>query len=282
MTNLRFSSLIVLILFLFFTTGQAQNEDSIRVKSWLAQRAQFSVQDTALSMRIDFFSKLLLGIPYQEGTLDINPVEQLVTTSTGFDCVTFVESALALALSSYEPNADFQTYKKYLAALRYRQPDSISYGQRNHYFSDWMLLKVQRGQADWVTQTMPNTQALQSIHFMSSNAYKYPLLKKPEELHRIVERENHINESELRYLPQPFLERYQDRFQTGDVIAFVTNVKGLDVSHTAIFYRDNKQRARFYHASTSGQVMLNPASLVDYVKRRKSVIGVMAIRFRKN
>lgn len=98
--------------------------------------------------RIDFFSRALLGAPYdsvgptgegRSGAYDTAPLWNF----DAFDCVTYIEHVLALALASTP--GDFLPE---LLALRYRG-GAVGYETRNHFFyADWMsanarLLEIQ-------------------------------------------------------------------------------------------------------------------------------------------
>jgi hypothetical protein len=92
----------------------------------------------SISERVDFFSRCFLGTPFSgesptgEGrydTVDTAPVYNI----NSFDCLTYVEHVLALALSG---NA--RSFLPHLVRLRYRD-DCIDYLHRNHFFeTDWL------------------------------------------------------------------------------------------------------------------------------------------------
>src|SRR5437867_2129581 len=67
---------------------------------------------TPLVGRIDLISKRLIGRPYVESPLGGGPAlsEKLTASIDGFDCVTYIETVLALALS--------YTVEEFLGALR--------------------------------------------------------------------------------------------------------------------------------------------------------------------
>src|SRR5262245_43109443 len=91
--------------------------------------------------RIEILSRQFLGQPYQ-----INPLigsadkPELFTVSLdAFDCVTFVETSLALSLAS---NAD--EFLTWLQKIRY-EGGRIAWDRRNHYMTGWIRSNQKAG-----------------------------------------------------------------------------------------------------------------------------------------
>ena len=72
------------------------------------------------SCRILFFAQNLLGVPYVANTLDGTDEERLVVHLDKVDCSTSVETLLALSLVDKYRKSDFESYKKALRCIRYR------------------------------------------------------------------------------------------------------------------------------------------------------------------
>ena len=86
-----------------------------------------------LSIRLERISADFIGRPYITNPLGggAGLPEHLNVNLDGFDCVTYMESVLALALSrTVEDFADL------LRRIRYRNGE-VSWASRNHYTSDW-------------------------------------------------------------------------------------------------------------------------------------------------
>jgi hypothetical protein len=83
----------------------------------------------------------MLGRPYAADALvgGPNQPEELVIDLRRFDCVTFVESALALARSRTPAG-----FRRELIRLRYRD-GRVAWRSRLHYFSDWLRANHRRG-----------------------------------------------------------------------------------------------------------------------------------------
>jgi len=97
--------------------------------------------ESSVSERMDFVSRALLGTRYQADTLIGGPQqpERLVVRDDAFDCVTFCEFVLAVALARNYP--EFETA---LRAIRYANGD-VQWRERNHYFAEWCRSAVAKG-----------------------------------------------------------------------------------------------------------------------------------------
>ena len=89
--------------------------------------------------------KLFLGTPYVGGTLDREKQERLTIDIDEVDCSTFVDQALALALTAREGKCDFASFCRNLEKLRYRNGTCNGYDGRLHYFSWWVDDNSRRG-----------------------------------------------------------------------------------------------------------------------------------------
>jgi Protein of unknown function (DUF1460) len=70
-----------------------------------------------------------------------------------------------------------------------------------------------------------------------------------------------------------------DRIESGDVLAFATEIPGLDVTHTAFAYRSADRILRVLHAPLSGGVVeVTRASLPEYVAAIRRSTGILVAR----
>ena len=118
-------------------TNNPQSSDT----QFIRQLLQESRQTKPIGARLKQLSARLLGLPYLRNPLIGSPseAEVLVTRMDGFDCVTFLETLLALARIRYAE--DFPTE---LRKLRYANGE-VDYRNRLHYATDWSRHQVQRG-----------------------------------------------------------------------------------------------------------------------------------------
>ncbi len=85
--------------------------------------------------RMEILSATLVGSPYvAHGLVGSAVLPELFTASLdGFDCVTYVETVLALARAS-----DPAGFADELRRIRY-EGGEVEWTRRNHYMTDWVL-----------------------------------------------------------------------------------------------------------------------------------------------
>ncbi|MDR0231278.1 MAG: DUF1460 domain-containing protein [Dysgonamonadaceae bacterium] len=220
-----------------------------------------------------------LDTPYNASTLETNEEEQLVVNLQTFDCMTFVENCMALSRTIHLKDANFDTYKKELQAIRYRNGIIDGYTSRLHYISDWITNNQKMGILEDKTQLLGGIVLPTHINFMSVNAQKYDYLSKhPEAVEKMRQIEDSINSRTYYFIPKEKIKDYEKQIKSGDIICFVTSIQGLDVSHLGIVYRKNGILT-FIHASTTAKkVIINPISIADYCKSIKSNKGIIVCR----
>lgn len=166
-----------------------------------------------------------------------------------------------------------------LEQYRYRGGRCMGYLSRLHYFSEWLLDNEQRGRLQ-ILRNLPGAEPLPlELNFMSTHSHLYSRLEGESALVdslRVLEQ--NLATTTLSYLPNSEIATAEAHLQEGDIIAFVTEVKGLDVSHTglATFHQN---RLFLLHASTRRhKVERSPQALSDYVLGMKGVKGILVAR----
>ena len=217
------------------------------------------------------------GKPYAIGLLDEPPVETLVVALDRYDCVTFVETMLAMARGVQAQDYRFATFARTLEDLRYRSGELDGYASRLHYFSEWIADNKERGHVTNVTRQLGGQELDKRIDFMTEHRANYPKLADNDSLIRRIEAvQDDLAAVDLYYIPQDGIRAVYDQLQAGDIIATATNIEGLDVSHTGLVYKDDGQTG-LLHASTSGGVKVSP-DLQTYVQNIKNQIGIVVAR----
>ena len=123
----------------------ASENDSIKVESLLQKAARLPAD----SCRILFFAQNLLGVPYVANTLDGTDEERLVVHLDKVDCTTLVETVLALSLADKYGKSDFESYKKALLCIRYRNGKQAGYVSDLHFLSDCMISQMIEIERKW-------------------------------------------------------------------------------------------------------------------------------------
>lgn len=229
-------------------------------------------------------ARSFLGAPYVAGTLESDGEERLLINEDSVDCTTFVELAVAQWLAKQDEGSAFE---EQVQQLRYRDGVVDGYLSRLHYFTDWVVENARRGVWQELAPTEDggiwHTDTL-TLSFMSEHPQSYPYLKANawavDSMCKIEERYAHypihyIGKEHLNLTPAELPIR------DGDILALVTTIKGLDVTHLgfAVWRGDT---LHLMHASmTHGKVVVDERSLYEYLKTRKSCPGVRVVRLKR-
>lgn len=218
------------------------------------------------------------GTPYVAGTLDEPAEETLVVDLGGYDCVTFVETALALARGIVQDDYTYATFLDHLRSQRYRGGRLDGYGSRLHYFSEWIADNEARGAVENLTRALGGERLDKRLTFMSAHRDSYPRLAASDSLYeRLRAVEADLADLELYVIPQARIRAVYDQLQAGDIVATATPIEGLDVTHTGLVYAGADGRKGLLHASTSGGVKVSP-DLQTYVENNRSQLGIVVAR----
>lgn len=224
-------------------------------------------------------AKFFKDRPYVGSTLEKEP-ERLVINLRELDCTTLVESVLALARTVKAGNPSFEAYAGQLKQLRYRQGEIHDYTDRLHYFSDWIYENQRKGIVRDVTSAIGGEPYRLKMSFMSAHPDKYRQLKAhPEWVEVMREKEEKISSRETyACIPEKEIERCGSGMRNGDIVCFVTNIEGLDISHVGFIDREGEMLTFIHASSSAGKVIVNPESLQTYVTDGKRTTGVMIVR----
>jgi hypothetical protein len=216
--------------------------------------------------------------PYEAGTLDRSDTEELVVGFFGFDCVTFVETVLALARGVEVGAYDYATFAGHLEEQRYRAGLREGYCSRLHYFSEWIYDNARRGVVAPMTEELGGIPLDKTLTFMTEHRASYPVLVRSDSLFAELERvEAGLRDMRLFYIPEDRIRDVYDRLQAGDIIALATDIEGLDVTHTGLAYAYGDGRIGLLHASTTAGVTVSP-DLQAYVENNPRQIGIVVAR----
>ena len=260
--------------------SHASESDSIKICNLLEESKRYSQADDVVS----YFAKKFVGIPYVANTLEVNDEEQLVVNLRQMDCTTYVETVVSLALCVQNGQFTYQDYINALRNLRYRNGVIDGYGSRLHYFSDWIDNNENMGFIKEVQSPNPPFSAIQvlNLDFMSKHPHSYKALRiSPYLVEEIRETEINLNGKKMNYIPKSSLANtslLRKVIRNGDILAIVTNVKGLDIAHLGIaLWR--KDGLHMLHASSKqGRVVEDNNTLRTYLNGNKSFLGIRVLR----
>lgn len=223
--------------------------------------------------------KYFLGAPYQAGTLDGARREKVIVNFTGFDCLTFVETVLALAHCARERKMSVRELRRQLQLIRYREGIINGYSSRLHYTLEWLTDNEKKLILRNITADLPRAEKFKKeINFMSAHKERYPPLSDPETYNKITAQEKEISQSGHFYITAKDVSSALKMIMPGDLICFTAKEEGLDIAHVGIAVCINKS-IRLLHASRKEKgVIISAASLKEYLGLNKKFTGIIAAR----
>jgi hypothetical protein len=211
--------------------------------------------DRCVGSRVDFFSRHFLGHRYEPNPLigSADSAEVFTASLDGFDCVTYIETVLALARASAVDD-----FIESLRKIRYEQ-GRIQWERRNHYMTVWIRNNVREGMIRQVsTPAVPRISRERVLNVVPGLAAQRP---------------------RVNCVPKCAVPRLSVHLQKGDLIFFVSTRKSLDVFHAGIIARDGK-RVLVRHASRS-QGSVVEQDLSQFLKANR-MAGIIVARPQNN
>ncbi|HWC76665.1 MAG TPA: N-acetylmuramoyl-L-alanine amidase-like domain-containing protein [Blastocatellia bacterium] len=209
-------------------------------------------QESSLSNRIDFLSAAFLGRPYLENSLIGGPETPEVFTVTldGFDCVTYLETVLALAVS--KTSGDFLTT---IRQLRYENGE-VGWKRRNHFMIDWARKNEELGFIQDLTTGPGSIRRSRTLGIIDGLPRRKVSFK---------------------CFPRSDLSQLYRRCETGDVILFVSTRKLLDVFHVGLMVRHAKGNGPLLRHATRKAGSVIEQDLAEFVDQNR-MSGVILLR----
>jgi hypothetical protein len=227
--------------------GQPRGFSRRRVEQLLSK----TKHHPSAASRIDILSRHFLGHSYKSNPLigSVDTPEVFTASLEGFDCVTYIETMMALARAS---NVD--GFIEWLRKIRYEQ-GHIQWERRNHYMTFWIRNNVREG----------------LIRPLAAPAI--PIVRRERFLNVVPGLAAH--RTRLRCVPKAGMARLEPHLQSGDLIFFASTRRNLDVFHTGIIVRDGK-RILMRHASRSKGFVVEQ-ELSKFLKANR-MAGVIVVR----
>lgn len=203
-----------------------------------------------LGERLQRLSARLLELPYLNNPLGGGPDEQEAMTIRfdGFDCVTYVETALALALSG-----EAGQFADALRGMRYRE-GRVDWRSRNHYMLDWIKQNQRRGVVKDITGgagTVTKRRRLSLIKELPAKTVTF------------------------RVFPKRSLAPIRRVARTGDIALFASTRRNLDVFHMGFIIRRGDDLWLRHASRTAGRVVEQP--LAEFLAAHR-MSGIILVR----
>jgi hypothetical protein len=236
---------------------------------------------------IIYIAEQLKGIPYVAHTLEPNNNERLIINLRQLDCTTFVEQVSALYLCVKEHKTTFADYCKMLQKLRYEGGAEPHYTKRLHYYSSWIEDKKSMDICKEIQSPNPPFTKVQrlSLNWMTTHVNDYRMLKNnPSWVPQIRKMEQKMEGRQYRYIPKEQIKNtrlLRNTIKDGDIIAIITNKKGLDTQHLgfALWHKDGLHLLNA--SSIHKKVIDEPMTLRTYLYKHPSMPGLRIIRLTK-
>jgi N-acetylmuramoyl-L-alanine amidase-like len=201
--------------------------------------------------RIAILSRVFLGFPYESNPLigSVNEAEVFTASLDRFDCVTYIETILALAGA-----ATVDDFIRRLRKIRYER-GRIDWEWRNHYMTRWIRNNLREG--------IIKTVAAPAVPILSRERVLNAVPGLPPQRTRV------------KFTPKRAAARLAAFLRSGDLIFFVSTRKNLDVFHAGIIVRDG-DRVLMRHASRSQGLVIEQV-LTEFLKANR-MAGIIAMR----
>ncbi|NME69082.1 N-acetylmuramoyl-L-alanine amidase-like domain-containing protein [Flammeovirga aprica] len=280
----RYFFSFIITLFITFSL-QAQivcsNASKLALSKKIEELNKSKVDTFSVALREGNIARTFLDTPYLEKTLEVGEKEELVVNFVGFDCTTFVESVTAMNLL-FNNDASLRNLNHYasiLERLRYRGGQLSGYGSRLHYFTEWVIDNEEKGILKDITEEIGGETYEKEINFMSTHISSYKrLINNDKAVDTIKTAESKINQQQLSQVYIKNIASVESKIKEGDIIALVTKIGGLDVSHVGIAVK-KLNRIHLLHASqSSGKVVITNKPLAEWLRNSKINTGITVAR----
>lgn len=272
--------IVLLVLLLCKVHAIAQDiiftaEDSIFIENILKRHIEkrYPTSGDAISAIANEF----IGQSYIAGTLENNN-EALFISCSKLDCTTFVETVISIYAAIKEQKTSFASVCQEIEKIRYRNGVRNGYTTRLHYVS-WWIDDNKELVEEIVTKEHTAVQHL-NLNYMSTHPENYPKLKENPQLRSVIANfETPYQGVEVKYIPKENISKLNDEVvHDGDIIAIVTAIEGLDISHLG-FARWHGDELHMIHASSPKKEVTDDSEpLYNYLKKRKNHLGIRVIR----
>ena len=280
-------TILTALLFMAFATVHAQAlepqytpEDSLKAVTIMRN----ALRQPAGANLIIYIAEQLKGIPYVAHTLEPNDTERLIVNLRQLDCTTFVEQVAALYLCVSARKTTFSDFCHELQQLRYEKGAVPHYTKRLHYYTSWIEDKQEMNICKEIQTPAPPFTATQklSINWMTTHVGDYRMLKNnPSWIPQIRKMEQKLEGKKYKYIPKSQVKNtklLRSTIKNGDIIAIITNKKGLDTQHLGFALWHDDGLHLLNASSIRKKVVDEPLTLRAYLYQRSSMPGIRIIR----
>ena len=257
--------------------GTLTDDQNAELKQWFqdVQGVRPGESFGALIVRI---GKRQLGKPYSNPQA-VNAPEALSCDLHSFQCVSFVESSLALARCLWRKQTDSGCFLQELQGLRYRNGQISGFASKLHYYNDWLDDNAKRGTLVLLGAELGGQHDIEVSNYMTRHPQYYPPMADPEVFRAVADMETRVNTIHLSLISRSRVADIESQLQDGDIIAIGSTKPGMIISHTGFVMRTTDGATRMLHASSlRHKVVQTTTDLARYLAQRPERHGIYVAR----
>jgi hypothetical protein len=256
----------------------AEPLDSLIFEEKIEWARQMNLAGMDIGDAIVALGRTFVGAPYTPGTLEVEGPERLVVNLRELDCVTYIETVLAIVRIMRAGTPDYANFQRELLRIRYRDGVLAGYPSRLHYFSEWISNNAAKGLVRDVTAEVGGVRRPGDIGFMTTHREAYRQLQDEAVVAEIGEIEATLSGQVRHFIPQHAIAAAASQIRNGDIIAATSSLDGLDVAHTGFaIWIDS--RLHLMHAPLVGSVVeISERPLAERIQRINTQNGIMVAR----
>jgi len=198
-----------------------------------------------------------------------------------FECVSFIEAAIAVARCGWISETTESCFMRELEASRYRSGHMGDYSTRLHYFTDWIGDNERRGRISNLTASFGGKPVQKDFFYITQRVLKRAAMEATERdllSHAIKATEARLSSTRHSVLSRDSAPRVLNELRDGDLVAFVRERPGLLVHHAGFVYWANGTPRLLHASSYHGRVVITVRDVTNYLLRRPERRGVMIVR----
>lgn len=223
-------------------------------------------------------AEVQIGQPYGNPP-SLHQAEQVRLSFRTFQCVSFVESSLAMARCLWLHKPELACFTEQIIGLRYRGGHVDGYVSRLHYYSEWMTDNATRGRLALLTPKLGGTPVARTEKYMTNHPKLYGPLADPNILAQVAQMEDQVSLLHPSVIGREQIQAVSPWLQSGDVVAITSFRRDILVTHTGFIKRDPDGVLHLLHASSAKRhVALSHETLSEYILERSGRAGMMVAR----
>ena len=244
-----------------------------------------TIDAMSFEQRLDYFSNQFLGLPYCAGALGEGPDGQYAKNPLyrfdAFDCLTYVNTVLALSLAD-----ELTNFEQWMLRLNYYDAEPC-YFKRYHFMSiDWNPVNQRAGFIEDITATICDPLG-HPLYKTATALIDKPQWFQHQGISSVIASQFKPQHAQLNFIPLPLDRVYDTQIPNAVIIEIVRHNWGMQekigtellVSHLGLVFRRGHQLL-FRHASSLQKEVVE-VSLHEYLEQQQNIPSVVGINMQK-